>query len=282
MALALPVIAYVAAVAGVGTAGFGALWAATNVIALVPALWIFSRLINKAVDRAGSEHAAPDAVLFREFWKFTAPRAVGQVSEVVVNWLDTVLVGGLVSARAAGIYGSGTRYLLPGQFTADALMQVSGSRVSGLLAVHKNRDAEVLLKVTTAWQSMITWPLYLIVACFSVPLLRVFGPEVVEAQVAVIALSMSMLDHLAVRTGAVGHPHERPQPSGDAEHVRRGRDQPRRQPAARPDVRPERRRHRVGGDDRRRRPPPGVADPSPPRHRDRQRQRAAGRGSQRC
>jgi O-antigen/teichoic acid export membrane protein len=72
-------------------------------------------------------------------------------------------------------------------------MQVSGSRVSGLLAVHKNRDAEVLLKVTTAWQSMITWPLYLIVACFSVPLLRVFGPEVVEAQVAVIALSMSML-----------------------------------------------------------------------------------------
>jgi O-antigen/teichoic acid export membrane protein len=192
-ALALPVIAYVAAVAGVGTAGFGALWAATNVIALVPAMWIFSRLINNAVDRAGSEHAAPDAVLFREFWKFTAPRAVGQVSEVVVNWLDTVLVGGLVSARAAGIYGSGTRYLLPGQFTADALMQVSGSRVSGLLAVHKNRDAEVLLKVTTAWQSMITWPLYLIVACFSVPLLRVFGPEVVEAQVAVIALSMSML-----------------------------------------------------------------------------------------
>jgi O-antigen/teichoic acid export membrane protein len=72
-------------------------------------------------------------------------------------------------------------------------MQVTGSRVSGLLSLHKNRDAEVLLKVTTAWQAMITWPIHIIIACFAVPLLRVFGEEVVEAQVAVIALSMAML-----------------------------------------------------------------------------------------
>jgi O-antigen/teichoic acid export membrane protein len=192
-ALALPVIAYVAAVVGVGTRGFGALWAATNLVALVPALWVFSRLIRRSVERAGSGHTPPDRVLFSEFWRFTAPRAVGQVSEVVVNWLDTVLVGGLVSAKAAGIYGSGTRYLLPGQFTADALMQVTGSRVSGLLALHKNREAEVLLKVTTAWQTTITWPVYLLVACFAPPLLEVFGKEVVAAQVAVIALAISML-----------------------------------------------------------------------------------------
>jgi O-antigen/teichoic acid export membrane protein len=192
-ALALPVIAYLAAMAGIGTEGFGALWAATNVVALAPALWIFWRLISRSVERAGVDHARPDADLFRQFWTFTAPRAAGQVSEVVVNWLDTVLIGGLVSARAAGIYGSGTRYLLPGQFTADALMQVSGSRVSGLLALRRNKDAEVLLKVTTGWQAMLTWPLYLLVGGFAAPLLSIFGKEVVEAQAAVVALAIAML-----------------------------------------------------------------------------------------
>jgi O-antigen/teichoic acid export membrane protein len=192
-AVTLPVIAYLAAVAGIGTEGFGALWAATNLVALVPAWIVFYRLITTATEQAGREHSPADRVLFRDFWGFTAPRAVGQVSEVVVNWLDTVLIGGLVSTRAAGIYGSGTRYLLPGQFTADALMQVSGSRISGLLSINRTREAQALLRITTAWQTMLTWPLYLLIAFYARPLLRVFGAQVVEAQVALIALALSLL-----------------------------------------------------------------------------------------
>jgi hypothetical protein len=111
----------------------------------------------------------------------------------VVNWLDTVLIGALVSTRAAGIYGSGTRYLLPGQFTADALMQVTGSRISGLLSINKTREAQALLRITTAWQTMLTWPIYLVVGFFARPLLLVFGAQVVEAQVALIALAVSLL-----------------------------------------------------------------------------------------
>lgn len=192
-ALALPILAWVAASAGMGTEGFGVLWAATNVVALIPAGYIFARLIRASTTRAGVHHARPTRRLVRDYWAFTAPRAVGQVSETVVNWLDTLLVGGLVSARSAGIYNSATRYMLPGQFTADALMQVTGPRISGLMSNNKRSEAESLLRITTGWQTALTWPMYLVVICFTPTLLRVFGADKVVAQPAVIALAVAML-----------------------------------------------------------------------------------------
>lgn len=192
-ALLLPVLAWVAASAGLGSDGFARLWAATFALALVPAGFVFLRLVNRTVASQGVQHRRPTRRLAREYWAFTAPRAVGQVSEVVVNWLDTLLIGGLVSARTAGIYNSATRYMLPGQFTADALMQVMGSRISGLLSTDRHREAEALLRITTGWQTALTWPTYLVVIFFAPPLLEVFGADKVVAEPSVIALSVAML-----------------------------------------------------------------------------------------
>ena len=55
-AASLPVIAYVGAVVGIGTEGFGALWAATNVVALIPAWFVFHRQITRSVGHAGAGH----------------------------------------------------------------------------------------------------------------------------------------------------------------------------------------------------------------------------------
>ena len=81
-----------------------------------------------------------------------------QASEVVVNWMDTVIVGAVLSTTAAGIYASGTRYLLPGLFAAEALMQVTGPRVSGLLARRRTLEASVLVQVVAGWQVAVLWP----------------------------------------------------------------------------------------------------------------------------
>ncbi len=193
-ALSLPIaVAVAATVFDFGPRGVGVAWAATNVVALVFSFRALQSRVHRATARAEAEPAPASRAIARDFWAFTGPRAVGQASDVAVNWLDTVLVGALVNTTAAGIYASGTRYLLPGMFAADSLMQVVGPRVSGLLARDQRAESSALLQVVAGWQVTVMWPLYLITIFFATPLLELFGPEVVEARGALIALSIAML-----------------------------------------------------------------------------------------
>jgi len=78
-------------------------------------------------------------------------------------------------------------------YAANALMQVTGPRISGLLSKGNKHEASQLIKVVAGWQSAVMWPLYLVTALFPTPLLRVFGPEVVQAKGALVAISVAML-----------------------------------------------------------------------------------------
>lgn len=192
-ALALPVVVAIAVGLGMGPIGVGAAWAATTVVALGFSARAMQKRVHRAAANRGLHPLPPDREIARDFWAFTAPRAIGQSAEVAVSWIDTVLVGVLVSTTAAGIYASGTRYILPGVYAANALMQVTGPRISGLLAKGAKTEASALLKVVAGWQVAVMWPIYLITALFPSPLLRVFGPEVVAARGALVAISVAML-----------------------------------------------------------------------------------------
>ncbi|MEO6987401.1 MAG: oligosaccharide flippase family protein [Aquihabitans sp.] len=197
--VAMPIAALLATVAGLGPRGVGVAWAATNVVALVASARSLRTRVRQAVvaaeARAGGDepHPPPGRAETRAFWAFTAPRAVAQTSNVAVNWLDTVIVGAILSTTAAGIYASGTRYLQPGLFASDALVQVTSPRLSALLSTGKTEEASMLVKVVAGWQTAVMWPIYLLVVLFPTPLLQVFGPEVVAARGALIWLSLAML-----------------------------------------------------------------------------------------
>ena len=192
-AVALPMVVAVAVGMGMGPAGVGAMWASTAVVALVFSAKAMSFRLKRAEHAAGVVPLRPNRQIAKHFWAFTAPRAIGQSAEVAVSWIDTVLVAALISTTAAGIYASGTRYILPGVYAANALMQVTGPRISGLLARGDKVEASALLKVVCGWQVAVMWPIYLITALFPTPLLRVFGPEVVAARGALVAISIAML-----------------------------------------------------------------------------------------
>jgi O-antigen/teichoic acid export membrane protein len=192
-ASSLPLVVAIAVAVGMGPVGVGVAWAGTNAVAIVLSAIVLQRRVHRAVEATGRPATPASRSQTREFWAFTAPRAVGQSAEVAVNWLDTVIVGIIMGTTAAGIYASGTRYLLPGVYAAEALMQVTGPRISGLLTKGHTREASDLLKVVAGWQTTVMWPIYLLIAMFPVTLLRVFGPEVVQAKGALVALSVSML-----------------------------------------------------------------------------------------
>jgi O-antigen/teichoic acid export membrane protein len=192
-ALLLPLVVAAAVGMGMGPVGVGAAWAATTVVALGFSARAMQSRVHRATVRSGLEPLPPDRTMARHFWAFTAPRAIGQSAEVAVSWIDTVLVGVLISTTAAGIYASGTRYILPGVYAANALMQVTGPRISGLLARGERAEASRLLKVVAGWQVAVMWPIYLLTALFPTPLLRVFGDDVVSARGALVAISLAML-----------------------------------------------------------------------------------------
>ena len=197
--VAMPLAALAATLAGMGPRGVGVAWAATNVVALGASARSLRIRVNRAVtaaeSRAGDEapHPPPGRAETRAFWAFTAPRAVAQTSNVAINWFDTVIVGAILSTTAAGIYASGTRYLQPGLFASDALVQVTSPRLSALLSTGKTTEASMLVKVVAGWQTAVMWPIYLVVVLFPTPLLEVFGPEVVAARGALVWLALAML-----------------------------------------------------------------------------------------
>ena len=191
--LATPILAGGAAALGAGPRGVGVAWAASNVFALVLSTRALTTRVRAAV--ASAEHPPTPVTrqARREFWSFTGPRGVAQAAIVAVNWFDTILVGAILSTSAAAIYASGTRYLLPGIFAADALVQVTSPRLSAMLATDRKAAASELVQAVAGWQVVVMWPTYLLIALFPTPLLRVFGPEVVEARGALVALAVAML-----------------------------------------------------------------------------------------
>lgn len=129
----------------------------------------------------------------REFWRFTLPRTFASVFRVVVQWLDVLLVGGLLSTRHAAIYAVSTRLLQFGFIVAHSVSQVIQPMVSGLLSADERGRAQGLFGIATAWLVALTWPQYLALAIFAPALLAIFGPQFVDGATVVLILALSGL-----------------------------------------------------------------------------------------
>lgn len=195
-ALAMPVAVLVVLSAGGGPVAVAVAWATTNVVALVVVV-VVTVVQTRTAGRA--DVGAPPGVdldrreIAREFWRFSLPRAAGQSFDVAVLWLDTLIVSALIGPTAAGIYAVGTRFLLVGVFTVEAIQQAVAPQVSALLARARRREAHAVVTRATSWQAAIVWPVYLVVIGFAGVLLRWFGPAYVQARPALILLSCGVM-----------------------------------------------------------------------------------------
>ncbi len=168
-------------------------WAGVQLLALVPAVVVGRRLMQLAESAGVGQRRRIDLGITRSFLAFSLPRSLGQVFQVTILWFDTLLIAAILGTTEAGIYGTGTRYLLVGLFASEAIMQVLGPRISGLLARADRREASRLLTTAAAWQTAVVWPVYLLVMTFPGALLGVFGEEFLAARSALLFLSIAML-----------------------------------------------------------------------------------------
>ena len=118
---------------------------------LVALLWLFA-LVRGVEDHAGRPHVPPTPAwpLFKEFWKFTAPRGLTGVFQVTILWVGTLMVGSLMRYQAdASVYTASTRYLVAGSVVNMAIIQVIAPKLS---RAHDRRACGRAPGTSTRWR----------------------------------------------------------------------------------------------------------------------------------
>jgi O-antigen/teichoic acid export membrane protein len=157
--------------------------------------------------RAGEGSVPADAVVdagvAREFWRFSAPRALASAAQTIMQRLDIVLVAAMKGPLDAAVYTAATRFLTVAQMVNLAISQPLQPRLSGLLAVDDRLRAREIYQRTTGWLVLLSWPLLLVCAVAATWYLRVFGSgyDSSAAVAVVVILSVTML--LATLCGTV-------------------------------------------------------------------------------
>lgn len=159
------------------------------------------RRISTAGQRSFRERWVPTRATVREFWRFTGPRAVGQIAQVGIQRVDIVLVALWLSPSEAAIYAAATRFLVFGQLAAHAIGTAVQPQISALAAQGDFAALQVLYRTSTAWVMFATWPLYLTFIVQAPWLMRMFGPEYASGAPILQVLSATML--VATACGAV-------------------------------------------------------------------------------
>lgn len=152
--------------------------------------------------RKGRHHGPPVPVKERrqrlgvEFWRFTAPRAFQGIFQVMIIWLDILLVGAMISRHAAGVYAAVSKLALVGTFALEGTRLAISPQVSALLARREHHRAAALYQDATRWLVLASWPLYLAFAVFPAVVLGIFGSRYTAGAAALAVLSLAMLVNL--------------------------------------------------------------------------------------
>ncbi len=130
------------------------------------------------------------------FWGFAAPRGFQGTFQVVILWLDILLVGAMVSRYAAGVYGAVSKLALVGTFALEGNRLAIAPQLSALLARHEHDRAADLYQSATRWLMLASWPLYIVLAVFPAVVLGIFGARYTAGAAALAVLSLAMLVNL--------------------------------------------------------------------------------------
>jgi O-antigen/teichoic acid export membrane protein len=202
----LQLVGVAAAAAGSAAAMLAPLWALPYVpAAVISALWLrrvmreqhsprLPRPSKASAElegfRADNRHGKPNA---RGFWRFTAPRSLAAVAQIIIQRLDIVLVGVLKGPVDAAIYTAATRFLVAGQLGNSAISMAAQPQLTRLFAIKDRIGANTVYQVTTAWLILLTWPIYLLAAVFGPSVLAIFGRSYHAGSTVMLILALAML-----------------------------------------------------------------------------------------
>ena len=108
--------------AGGGALALALAWSLPYVLGLAVGRRLAARsLVARTTIASGTP--TPWRTLAREFWAFTAPRAIARVTQTALKRSDIVLVAALASPADAALYTAATRFVVLGQLFVQSVQQ---------------------------------------------------------------------------------------------------------------------------------------------------------------
>lgn len=185
---------------GLSTQWVGVAWAVPIVIGLAYGSFALARLHDRLPPGYAPSRLF-DRDTWSEFWRFASVRGIAAALQILIRWLDVILVGAIASASAAGIYAAVTRLVIVGGIVQRAIILAMGPRFSALLAVDDRSRAQVLYQTATTWLIAMSFPFYLLLAVFAPTVVLVFGDQFSSGATPMSILALAMLINMA--TGPV-------------------------------------------------------------------------------
>jgi O-antigen/teichoic acid export membrane protein len=179
-------------------------WLLPLVLALLAAAVIVARRMRQLFGRSLAWPARTASVrqIAAEYWSFTGARGLASVMEILLNWLDVLLVAALASAAEAAIYAAASRFITSGTLVLQALRLAIAGDVSAALARRDTDRVSQMYSTASQWVVLSSWPLYLVMATFAPTVLAIFGSSYPAGAHALSILCVAMLVNLAA--GNVG------------------------------------------------------------------------------
>ena len=199
--IALPLLR-LAGIVGVLLAGLGVTSVLIAWMAPLPLILIVGCALTwRMVERGPRLKPARRTRVSRDFWSFSAARGVAAAVEILLEWADVLIVGALVSPRAAGIYAVATRCARAGEVVQQAARIAIGPVVSASFAREEHDEIRRIYGQVTAAMIWVAWPFYFVLAIFGDNVLSIFGGGFADGDVALGVLAMAMA--VATAAGAV-------------------------------------------------------------------------------
>jgi O-antigen/teichoic acid export membrane protein len=170
-----------------------------GVAAVLTAVLLFALTQTEGRRRSrGSRARVPLKEIGLSLSRFGGPRSLGGVFQVLVSWLDVLLVGALDSGKAAAAYAVASRYIATCTFPLQAVGLAISPQLSRLASERKNATIRQLYQESTWWVMALSWPMLLVTVIFAPFLMSLFGADYAGGVIALEILGAAML----ISTGA--------------------------------------------------------------------------------
>lgn len=199
---AQPALIALIALSGSGLLLLTVAWSVPYAIAAVASLVLLRRFLDRR-DVRGHEATTDTRALASDFWRFTWPRSIARISQMAIQRADILIIAALRSPAEAALYTAATRFVALGQFGTQATQQVLQPKFTALIAADDHDNLRSVHQVSTAWNIILAWPLYLAVAAGPLAYLGLFGEGYATSDATLVVLLMSLGMLFSVATGPV-------------------------------------------------------------------------------
>lgn len=191
-------ISLVVLIAGAGL--IGVIWA--NVAALVIAMFLSMVFALTLLPKPGKQES-PEGWPVRRLLKYSYPLAFSNILVMVLVWIDMLLVGYLGTSGDVGVYGAAFKVSTASAIILTAFATVFTPVISDLYNRKKADELGILFKTITRWVFSFSFPIFLLMAFFSDPVMRLFGDDFVVGASALVLLALSQLITSSIGTAGL-------------------------------------------------------------------------------